>query len=473
MADKEKKKDVKPPESYKMEELPRRMTGGGMTEMTEEEIEEELELLYGAKHVILIFIPVGLCMSVVIATISSVDFYTRDDGQYLIYTPFHPAEGDTGGKTLVKSLLNSLILIGVVVALTFFLVLAYKYRCNKLLHGWVLTSSMLIMFMFGATYAQEVLKAYNIPMDIFTAVICFLNFGAVGICSIHWKGPLKLQQAYLIIDSALMSLIFIKYLPEWTLWLVLGLLAIWDLIAVLTPHGPLKMLVEIASERGEQVMPALIYSSTIMYPIVTMAKGKSHENGKTRNSQSKTPNRTPESSKPVVADNPEDDVPTGSKSSAKPPTPAADEFISKEEEDSKQTPSPANLGVNVNETAEETTTAQEGPGVTNRRTSERIAQLEQDIEEADEKGVKLGLGDFIFYSVLVGKSAASGEPTIIIASTVAILMGLFLTLVILVIARKALPALPISIAFGLLFTFGTRYFIVPMVDELSSNQIFI
>jgi len=110
------------------------------------------------------------------------------------------------------------------------------------------------------------------------------------------------------------------------------------------------------------------------------------------------------------------------------------------------------------------------------------------------QSVKLGLGDFVFYSVLVGRAAmfnwltvftcfiaiitvrsVARQPWFVTAqfSCHASPQGLFWTLLLLAVFKKALPALPFSIALGIFFFFLSKVFLLPFVLAVGSTAVFV
>jgi presenilin 1 len=189
---------------------------------------------------------------------------------------------------------------------------------------------------------------------------------------------------------------------------------------VLSPKGPLRILVETAQERNEQIFPALIYSSTIMYAIVgTTTPGDNEPRNETRrlneegvagDGEGKRKNFLEQKVKNYLK-NKKLNFPSNLLDSAG--------FDQQWASTTRQRVQQRQIEVQANDqmgpTQYRTVTRPAGDGLTE-------AQRHQQQLEEEERGIKLGLGDFIFYSVLVGKASSYGDWNTTIACFVAILI---------------------------------------------------
>nr|XP_043621530.1 presenilin-like protein At1g08700 [Erigeron canadensis] len=394
--------------------------------------------------------PVSICMLIVVLIVyssssSSSSVQPIRTAANLVYleTP-----SDSTSQKLEGSLLNAVVFVILIAAVTFLLVILYYYNFTNFLKNYMRFSAFFVLGVMGGSIVLSIIRQFSIPVDVITCVILLFNFTVVGVISVFAEGvpvPIIVRQVYMVVLGIIVAVWFTN-LPEWTTWTLLVALAVYDLVAVLAPGGPLKILVELASSRDDE-LPALVYEAR---PTVSrnargaglglLVAGVSSDEVEVEMSRRNGSDveLMDEETSPLVPSL-HDRIRSSSSGSS--------EFA-------------ISVGGNADRFRET-----EIVGDEEERTP--LSSTEPHSEEMT-RGIKLGLGDFVFYSVLVGRAAMYDLMTVY-ACYLAIISGLGCTLVLLSVFRHALPALPISIALGIMFYFLTRVLMEPFVVGTSTN----
>ncbi|KAF7819220.1 presenilin-like protein [Senna tora] len=428
--------------------------------------------------------PVSICMFLVVLLVYSL---SSSD-------PFSPASVDTirtaanlvyvenpsdsASQKLEGALLNALVFVILIALVTFLLVLLYYYNFTNFLKNYMRFSAFFVLGTMGGSIFLSVIQKFSIPLDSITCFLLLFNFTIVGVLSVFSGGiPILLRQTYMVCLGIIVAAWFTK-LPEWTTWVLLVALAVYDLVAVLAPGGPLKLLVDLASTRDDE-LPALVYEAR---PTVT----RTGQIG-ARSLGLLVAGVSDSSSIELQAVSRDNNVNrnlnegrTNSDYSAVTMEDFRNEEVHSDREDGERSP----LVSNVRERHSSSIPSSEARQLNNRdpeivgeETSPLVEMFEFGNEgrqmrrgdvEITDRGIKLGLGDFVFYSVLVGRAAMYDLMTVY-ACYLAIISGLGCTLILLSVCRRALPALPISIALGVTFYFLTRLLMEPFIVGTATN----
>ena len=434
--------------------------------------------------------------------------------------------GSSTLETLGLSLANGLVMVSVICLMTFVIVLLYRFECMKCLIGYMIFSSSTLLGVMGGNVYYVAIQVYNLPVDKISYVFQLWNFAAVGVISVFYmRGiPKYVTQGYLICTSVILAW-HLDYFDEYTTWTLLFMLALYDLCAVLTPCGPLKALVNLMSRENAPEMPGLLYEAELppeaRRPGPPKNAGASSSNPVPTQSTLRTRAAQEDEEGSGVWDNRSSeagpvieiplavarvynltvlDIPPQSKKVLSPQmndrggsTPLLD-GASVDEPMIPENPTPEQLMAavivrlptnggrieKVKKSGKTMFLERDRFGTAKRllwvdRLGRVFAEASDGEEESAADGknsIRLGLGDFIFYSVMVGK-AAQYSFTTFAACMLVILAGLGGTLVLLSVYHHALPALPISIFLGVFFYVTTRMFMEPWVEAVLTKPFYV
>jgi presenilin 1 len=524
------------------------------------------ELLYSSSSYYAIARPVTITMIVAALLVVYVNTdSTVQQGQEAMadaYQVWDLSSAKSSVQSLLFSLANAFVMVSAICCMTFIIVILYKYKCMKLLIGYMMTTSATLLGILGGNILSTFFIIYNIEIDNITFYLFMYNFAVVGVLAVFWgQGiPKYITQSYLVATSVILAW-HLSYFDDWTTWSLLFMLAMYDLCAVLSPCGPLKALVNLMSQDDAPEMPGLLFEADLPSDAKRPGSRQTPRNNSDSHHQQQTATGLPPTS-PANAIDGSVGISNSNTGTVPVPVPAVGSaaFVQTEDPGKEmkvpfaiakvyqltviQIPHSSKKFFNnsTDPSSEVSTTVSESPLLLsdNRMYQESAAagvvlpvnptieqlralvvvklpssggQLEQvskrgkkvylerdrngnpkrivwcdrsgkvfaEIRDDDDEAntetkerntIRLGLGDFIFYSVLVAKAAQYSFTTFAVC-TLVILAGLGGTLVLLSVYHHALPALPISIFLGVIFYLLTRLAMIPWIEMVLTTPVYV
>ena len=180
------------------------------------------------------------------------------------YTVLRNNGSESDAALVGESLVNAAVIVAAITVMTFGIVILYKYRCMKILIGYMMVAMFLLLLTMSARMFDIAVQRYQFTMDYITFGWLVYNFAAVGTVAIFFgQGvPTYVTQAYLVLTSVFVAW-ELSHFDEYTAWALLALLALYDLYAVLTPYGPLQALVKLMQSPDAPQMPGLLYEAHV------------------------------------------------------------------------------------------------------------------------------------------------------------------------------------------------------------------
>lgn len=416
------------------------------------------------EEIIRIVAPVSICMFMVVILVSILNSSSSSSAatvSSIATIAYNESSSDSSWDKFTGALLNSLVFVAIITVATFVMVLLFYLRCVKFLKYYMGFSAFVVLGFLGGEIALFLIEDFDVPVDCFTFLVVLFNFAAVGVLAVFMsKMPILVTQGYLVLIGMLVAYWF-TLLPEWTTWALLVALALYDLAAVLLPVGPLRLLVELAISRDEDI-PALVYEARPVVYHESNPRDAVQTRMRVWRERNEISGNLPAvldsvSEGNVISESSVDEIETSDSN------PNSESSVVRAEEgqvlirNSELLVPLIDIGGNVQPHGEEVSASNEN-------------LMLEGIGLGSSGAIKLGLGDFIFYSVLVGRAAMYDYMTVY-ACYLAIVAGLGITLMLLAIYQKALPALPVSIALGIMFYFLTRLFLEVFVVQCSLNLL--